>query len=56
MLRFPYDVKNFYTINFTMPPIMCKFVQSGIGSTRCSLQIAPIDRQYFNTIHKRWKL
>ncbi len=30
MLRFPYDVKNFYTINFTMPPIMCKFVQSGI--------------------------
>lgn len=30
MLRFPYDVKNFYAINFTMPPIMCKFVQPGI--------------------------
>ena len=30
MHRFPYDVKNFYTINFIMPPIMCKFVQSGI--------------------------
>lgn len=29
MLRFPYDVKNFCAINFTMPPIMRKFVQSG---------------------------